>query len=356
MGGRNAFSLLMIGNFIKSDTLFHGVTFTLSGMQAFFVRDGREDFVPFSNGPLLELKTPYGELTVFNSATFSGLGDITSHVISTNRAAMEELETAFRQIREHHPNSLFEIRKDAVSQEITIELSVESTIAEIYKRVSEIANLFALLTCSPIYPDSVRMFGKDQGGNLEILQVYWTMLIEKRTIELATKKRFHSLMPITHSNIDFSKVLEVWFAISDRYSVMVTGIQHEIGFRNEHSIHGEIVLWATQLESISDAENIKKGKYQYPIDMYGSDQVKKGLKQIFVKINKNNLGKNISDLRNEIAHVGRQKNLLRVLSLQELAHIDRYLQITIIAYILTKLGIPHHVIEDYQNKLAPKPE
>jgi hypothetical protein len=200
------------------------------------------------------------------------------------------------------------------------------------------------------------MFGKDREGNLEILHVYWTMVIEKRTIELATMERFHSLMPITYSNIDLSKVLEAWFAISDKCSVIVTGIQHEIGFRNEHSIHGEIVLWATQLKSISEAENIKEEQYEYPIKTYGSDQVKKGLKQIFAKINKKTLGENIGNLRDEIAHVGRPKKLLKVLSLQELANFDRYLQITIIAYILTKLGIPHHVIEDYQNKLTPKPE
>jgi hypothetical protein len=358
MGGRNAFSLLMIGNFVKSDTLFQGVTFTLLGMQAFFVRDGREDFVPFSNTPLLELKTAYGKLTVFNNATFGSLGDITSHIFTMNGEAMEELKTAFGQIKARHPDSHFELRKSALSHDVTIKFSIESSVPQIYKRVSQIANLFALLTCSPVYPASVEIFGKDRQGNLEILHVYWTMVIEKRAIELATKKRFHSFMPITNSNIDLSKVLEAWFAISDKYSVIVTGIQHEIGFRNEHSIHGEIVLWATQLESIKgQARKIKnEEKYQYPMDTYASDQVKKGLNQIFAKINKNSLGENISNLRNEIAHAGKQNDLLRVLSLQELANIDRYLQITIIAYILTKLGIPHHVIEDYQNKLTPKPE
>jgi hypothetical protein len=357
MRGNNVFSLLMVGDFVKRDTLFQGVTFTLMGKQAFFVRDGREDFVPFGTGPLLEVKTAYGRLAVSKSARFGGLRDITSHIISTNRAAMEEIKTAFRQIKEHHADSHFEIRKGSISHDVTIEFGVESGIAEICKQVFQIANLFALLTCSPVYPDSVRVFGKDQEGNLEILHVYWTMVMEKRTIELATNERFHALMPITYSNIDLSNVLEAWFAISDKYSVIVTGIQHEIGFRNEHSVHGELVLYSTQLESISQPENIKKEKrYQYPIDKYGSEQVKKGLKQIFAKINKKTLGENIGELRNEIAHVGKPKRLLKVLSLQEFANITRYLQITIIAYILTNLGIPRQIIEDYENKLTPRPE
>ncbi len=156
-------------------------------------------------------------------------------------------------------------------------------------------------------------------------------------------------MPIRENNIALPAILISWIKSPKIFSTIVPSIQHETGFRDEHPAHGEIVLYATQLESISSR---RSDKYDYPINTYGSDKVKNGLRNIFSNINSESIGKNIGGLRNEIAHVGRPKELLNALSLKDLVYLGQYLQIIIIAYILTNLGVSKEVIEDYQNKFT----
>ena len=61
----------------------------------------------------------------------------------------------------------------------------------------------------------------------------------------------------------------------------------------------------------------------------------------------------IGDIRNEIAHVGRPKHWLATLSLGQLVRISQYLQLTIIGYILTNIGVPANAICTYQDRYSP---
>ena len=64
-------------------------------------------------------------------------------------------------------------------------------------------------------------------------------------------------------------------------------------------------------------------------------------------------GKGIGNLRNEIAHVGKSKQLLKSLSIRDMVNINLYLQMTILGYILDGLGLDKSMITKYQDKFTP---
>lgn len=352
--GENRFRYLLVGDFINVDEKHHNYYFTLTNLQEFFFPIGYKDFVKYSEKPLLSLETPYGKIEIENTASFGHFGkDITSQIFSLDKTALEDLKNSFAEIQNKYPESYFMFKKD-IRYNIHIEINNGGSIYDIGDYIYQIANLFALLIYSPVYPESINIFKHygDKERQFEI-QLYPSMVLEHRTINIAAKNRSHFRMPITQNTIDLQKILENWFLYNKDYSTIISSIQHETGFRDEHTAHGEIVLYATQLESISYNQNINRNdKYEYPINIYGSEKVKSNLKRIFEKINSDKIGENISELRNEIAHVGRPKRLLPVLTLKELVKIEQNLQIIIISYILSELGVSKDVIDKYQDKYA----
>jgi hypothetical protein len=136
----------------------------------------------------------------------------------------------------------------------------------------------------------------------------------------------------------------------------VSSIQHETGFRDEHTAHGEIVLYATQFESISYAAGVKDQKYEYPLATYACPKLRDGLAKTLGKSTLVDTGKAVGELRDEIAHVGRPKQWLANLSLRELVRISQYLQLTIIGYKLTSIGVPADAVTRYQETYAPVTE
>ncbi|EDQ5142195.1 hypothetical protein CQE86_004892, partial [Salmonella enterica subsp. enterica] len=59
-------------------------------------------------------------------------------------------------------------------------------------------------------------------------------------------------------------------------------------------------------------------------------------------------------LRNELAHVDRKKNLMKVMTIGDYIRIGIYLKLIITSHLLSNLGIEKGKIEDYQNHAAPE--
>jgi hypothetical protein len=353
--GRNCFPMLILNDFVRPDKHYTEVTFTLSGMQEFFSPEKRRSLLRLSK-PLDEVETSYGRVGIYSTARLSPVLGIEALIHSDDGVALQELINSFIEIKNSHPKSHFE-QKGEVSHYVAIRLNHGVSISRIYEMVAEIAGLFALLTCSPVYPESISIFNGREEGHLGLLELYPTIIAEQRTMAIATSRKHHDLMPITHSVIDLPKVLETWHAKSfNEYSVIISAIQHETGFRSRHSLHGEIVIYSSLLESISKKEGRTKSKdkYDYSIEKYASQKIQIGLKKVLQKVNeKISIGEIISDLRADIAHVTKKKVLTK-LSLQDLADIVRCLQLIIIAYILIELGIDIPRVQAYQQEFMPK--
>lgn len=350
--GKSGFLCLVIGDFITSKELFFNSSFTLTNMQEFFFPSGYKDLVKYSDKPLVSLKTSNGEINVGNNATFGFFGkDITAQVFSKNVEALDELQKAFEDIQVKHPDAFFMLKKDIayrIAEKTTAGLDIEGILASI----TNISNLFAILTLSPVYPEEIKIV-KGEKEAAVTLSVYPALGLERRTLEICKQSTSHFRMPIKNTNISLADVLETWLQRNRDFSTIVSGIQTETGFRDEHSLHGEIVLYATQFESISYSNKIKDKKYQFPIDTYGIPKISSGILEIFKTVGITDIGVGISDLRNEIAHVGRPKTLLKKLSVRDLMYISRYMHIVIVGYVLSELKIPSDVIKSYVDAFTP---
>jgi hypothetical protein len=233
-----------------------------------------------------------------------------------------------------------------------VSVNSDSDKIRILRTLSFWYNLFAILMYSPVYPELIKL--NVMLDNIPLTSIiYPSVVLERKTYEeLCKRERYHFDMPIRESNIDLARVIANWLKQSDKYTIIVSGIQNETWFRNEHSVHGELIMYATQFESISSLDNAhkEKKKYEYPVNQFGTEEIKNTLIQIFSAVGETDFGKGIGTLRNEIAHVHKPKVLLNCLSLKELAHISVLLRITILGYVLNAIGIDKNVITKYQNK------
>jgi len=350
--GKAGFPYLAIGDFLTPDELFSGIDFSLTSLQEFFYPSGLKDFVKYSERPIYTVDTPFGKMEVGNTATFGSLNsDITSHVYSRDQAALDELSLAFKEIEAKHPDSFFMLKKD-IAYRIFLRFTPEIAISHAYEHITSFSNLFAILIYSPVYPESIRLRKPGTDGHPVTIEIYPSMVLDSRTIELSTRNHSHWHMPITHSTVPLDSIVLTWLQAPQNHSPIVSSIQNETGFRNVHAAHGEIVLYATQLESISHIAGQKGKKYEYPLASHGSQKVCEGLMNAFGKSSLEDVAVAIGDLRNEIAHVGRPKRWLATLSLGQLVRISQYLQLTIIGYILASIGVPADTICAYQDRYS----
>lgn len=352
--GKAGFRFLVVGKFLAENELFSEVSFSLTGMQEFFFPKGYKDSIKYSDQPLFTTYTDYGQIKVGNNANFSMLGkDITAPIYNRNSEALTDLKHAFEEIDSKYENSFFML-KDEISYMVTIKTNVESKIEKLYEYITGISNLFAILIYGPVYPEIIKLKHVDSQGNPSDSTVYPSMVLERRTSNLCKKERSHFHMPITNSNIDLESVITSWLGQSQKYTTIVSSLQNETGFRSEHSVHGELVMYATQLESISHFSKVNNtSKYEYPVSQFSTDKVRSSLAQIFSSAGEADFGRGIGNLRNEIAHVGRPKDLLSTLSIRNMVDISQLLQITILGYVLDAIGIDKNIIAEYQNKLTP---
>lgn len=350
--GKNRFHTLAIGDFLIQDEKIFEIDFSSANLQEFFFPSGSKDFIKYSVQPLFSIATPFGKMEVRNSAEFEKLqDDISSQIYSPEANATAELGDAFKLIANRYPDSNFFLKKD-IKYGVRLKFTNSVAVRQAYSYVRDITNLFALLLNTPVYPEYVNFRKQNAEGNQIKVELYPSMVIDARTIK-CMHKHFHGHMPITQYKVSLDSIVAAWLEKSLSYAVITSSIQHRTGFSTEHTVYGEIILYATQLESISagQANNVK---YQYPVEHYGCKSIQAMLIRIFEAPDLSMLGKSIGNLRDELAHVGKPRVWLNKLSLRNLTHITQLLQLTVHGYVLTEIGVPKTVIDQYQREHLPQ--
>ena len=348
--GKIKFSYLLVGEFALADKKYHNVEFTLTNLQEFFYPKSRKEYIEYAETPLFSLNAPYGKIEIGNAARFGLVGEeISTHIYSSDKGALEELRTAYSKIQTQYPNSTFMLRKD-FEYVVNLKMTDGATIHELVGFVFEIASLFALFFYKPVYPERIVLYIKEEGMRYKV-HVLPAMALENRTVKIAAQEITHALLPITQYTVDLQAVLAKWLQIHSDHSTIIAGIQHETNFRDEHTAAGDIVLYAATLESISYKAKVQNSdRYEYPIAKYASDKLKSGFYNIFKHTKYETIGANIARVRNELVHVGKPKIVLPTLSLLDQVKLGQYMQVVIISHILKEIGITKDVIVKYQNK------
>ncbi|WP_305846016.1 HEPN domain-containing protein [Photobacterium kishitanii] len=348
--GIHGFAYLMIGSFLEESETFGNCRFTFHGMQEFFHPQGHISQVKFTNEILEKIEGVGWTINIENQATFKRLGDrILNLIHTTNSDAMIELDEAFKKIKERHPNAFFNLRnslKYYFNFKKTSEQSSSSYIAD----ANKISALFSILMNKPTFPEEIRLYSHEKPK--EVIHVLSSLCLESRTIDLINRDTSFFFLPINRSKVDMSEVITKWLDCYDEYRVISVTHQYETGFRTLHSAYSDIILYSTQLESINrDLGGATGVKYANPIEFYGSPILVEILSASFAKYNNDSLGENISNLRNELAHVGRPKVLIHSLTIDEYVKIGSLLQLVVVSHLLSKIGFDQSLIHEYQDKL-----
>lgn len=409
------FLYMFIGdNFIGEDEKVKQAVFTTSYLQEFFFSETKKDFIKYSNEALVEFSTNYGTVKVHDFAKGIGIPkdiNITSLLFSLSNDISEELEESFNNIKHHHAN-LF-LKKD-MKYALGIEFSPsKQNLTCLRQFTNSICDLFAILMYCPTYPESISISIEKKGN----FTLYPSIGISKETIELWQEANLsYDLMPIKSSlllstssemnqyqgHIDIKEVMTRWLEQESNFSIIAKGVQSRTKYINLHTAYSKIVLYAAQLEAISQLEMslteeqkilcessnntakelevclkkkrrkyFEKRKYSYPIKNYGNLKIKEQLYVLFTNVSKrlnpknmsidcpekrnHYLGKCIADIRNEIVHSTGKPSELEILNVVEpieVGRISKYLEMVILGYVLNKLEVHPQIISKYQDRFT----
>jgi len=351
--GTHGFSYLVLGDFVQPDKEFDHSRFTFHHMQEFFYPQGRLDDVPYKEGTLEKIEGDGWNIELENRALANDVTDTLANLIITdNEVALNEFSLAFDKVKSDFPQESFLLRK---SLEFLFKYTSDTskTIKDICLDINNISSLFSIFMDRPTFPDEVKIYPNAEA--VTPVTLLSSIHLESRTVVLAKSTPSHFFMPINRNKIDLSNAITTWLELHDSYRVLSTTFQYETNYRTLHSAYSDVVLFSTNIEAVAkDLGMPTSDKYEGPINKYGSEELKVAIKNVFLGHNSESLGKNISDLRNELAHVGRPKKLIKALDINDYVNVSRILKLVVVSHLLEQLGVSQDVIHEYQNRLIPK--
>ncbi|QMG39604.1 hypothetical protein HVY60_03000 [Citrobacter freundii] len=349
--GRHCFQMLLFNGFHDENIPIEYCDLALYGMQEFIHPQGFITQVKYSTDPILTTQGSDWKIEIINNATFSWIGDGLINVVDCrNKDALRKFTDDYLSTKESFPDALFLLREN-LKFYLRYTDAAHRNISEHLTELWKISGLFSILLNKPIIPEEVHV--KFKGGN-ERKPCLFSNSVEQRTIDLALSDISHFMLPLNWKQLNLGDIISNWLEISDEYISLSVTYQNETGYRTLHQAHADIILYATQLESINLSLNgATNTKYTGPIDKYSPTVIREKLESIFSKFNNNDLGKNISDLRNELAHVGRPKILMKKMNIDDYVNIGMYLKVIVTSHLLSQLGLTEELIGEYQQKVTP---
>lgn len=348
--GNHGFRFLAIGEFKVITDLYDHARFTFSHMQEFFCPQGWIDNVKYEDGVIEKIESRDWDIEVENRANFIDVTHSLNNLLLTNNedVAKEIIESVNAILSKHEDENLL-IRK-TLEFIFKFQPKEPKNVQDIYDVLYKVTSLFSIFMNIPIFPDEIKLYG----ANNSSVSILASQSLETRTVELAKSEPSHHFMPINRSAVDLSSCITKWLELYDNYQVLSTTFQYETNFRTLHAAYSDIILYLANVEAIAiDLGTHKKSKYMSAIEKYSSYELVSLLNLRFSKVNSNDLGKNLSDLRGELAHEGRPKKLMKQLDIGDYVEIGRLLKLVVVSHLLSKLGFEQDAIHDYQRKLIP---
>lgn len=352
--GSVGLEFFVIGEHLSCEDRYKTISFALTGLQDFFFPTGFPQHVRYEGKPIHTIKVDFGEVEIFQAVAleFLDLNNIDGWIWSPDNDAMAAMRASLQSIEQERPGARFMLRSD-LAYKFTLRSQTGFSPREADKYVRSISELFALLRFTPTFPEEVFAF-RDIDAGTPSLEVYPWLGLNQSIVIRAKEEQSHHQLPLTVNDIDLPSAVERWLAINSRFDTIISSIQYDVGFRTPHSAHGDLVLFASQLEAISqEAGEPENRKYAYPLERFCYWQLREKLDSLFQRAGVTDISVGISDLRNEIAHINRPKKLLSKLPVSDLMGIARCMQLIVLSYVLDKVGVAETVRGDYQVRLLP---
>lgn len=349
-------TFLIWGAHVKGDQKFNSIYFSFENLKNFFYLNGFEDAIPNSRDPILQVECSNTKVTAFNAGSFQFVGNGIENIIHI----FDEVEnTRLRDVLRNHlikfPGAAAHLRT-GIKTRFGVECDEPESLSFLYDKANLIVDLFSLFFYMPVKLNEVSVCLETESNGPAVYEICTGYTVNQSTFEFGSREINHRQAPINNHKIDLGVTIPKWFDITDQFRSLVASVQGEILSRNEHTAHGEFVLFATQIESISYDLGGKKqfSKYSTAISKFGSLQLIEHLKRICGTSSILDVAKNIKYLRDEIAHVGRPKKYLEIHNLTSVIDISHLMQLVVIGFLFSRLGISTPVISQYQDYHLPK--
>lgn len=351
--GAAGFYFVRMGDFYTEDCPVSEVMLSLTGLQEFFFPKGFKNSLRFSAEPEFTVHAPFGVLEVSHDASFHLIhDDIRPLFHSFDPDVLDELELAYTKIRENRKHAALMLKSN-IAYRLHLKFDVGVSMEKVFEYISLLSGLFAILTYKPCHPENISIITANDAGAPTLHDLYPSLGLNEGTIRACQREDSHFNMPINRSTVDISLVIGEWFRTAGRFSGLASAIQNETGFRTDHATEGNIVLFATQLESIAHDAGRKTEKYEYPLKTHCSEDVQRTLKRLLGCTKCAELGVAIGDLRNEIAHIGRPRKYMTSLSRKHIFDISVCLELVVLGFVLDSIGVPLEARNHYQRQFLP---
>lgn len=352
--GKPKFYAAIFGVHTTPDEKFPGFSLDITNFQEFCHPQGWKDLARYSTEPLFKSKIDELEISIINTGKFSFPGKNLENLFHCkNKVVVEKISKAIFEISQEHKDEEILQRKD-IGWELWAESSIEMCYSEISKNIELLEHLIALLIFSPVCRTEASILRRSNQvvGKFERLPLLSSLFdISKYKIEVLQREisNFHqAITPRTINN--FAEVISNWFKEHEAYQPFVSQIANRFGRYHEHELKAVIVLQLVQLEAISISLGNHKDKYDFPLEKYDKTNIRDSIKSIFGLNGDTKIGKNLSKLRGEIAHLAASNKILSKIGLMGLLKISRCLEIVIASHIYERLGIPSDNIAEFQRK------
>ncbi|NYF34480.1 HEPN domain-containing protein [Stenotrophomonas sp. JAI102] len=346
------FQFAIFGHHFAADSAFIEYTFDIAGADAFFARSGSIALIPFGSEPLFRALSGSCEFSGRFTGTFNSLPPrLSDYILGNDDDAMAELQAAYTTIREKHQDFRPLIKKSA---KFAFKLSIPdgADVMSAQRNCQAVADLFAILFFGPAKLSRLTATVKDEKGFPHEFDVFPWRLSEAGSLQRAADDKSYLHLPLNNLDVNFGELLSKWMQISDKFSTTLSIVQSSTTLISESEVLSRIVLNVAQLEGMAHeaGKHENQKKYQYGIDTYSSPFLSNFLKSL-LRREASDLGKAISDLRNDIAHMGRPRTYLDKMSFRDKYAACLALEAVIIGYVLDQLGASKTSVEKYQKTL-----
>ncbi|WP_407466155.1 hypothetical protein [Xanthomonas campestris] len=350
--GETGFQYAIFGLHCSNDSTFDKFHFDISGAEDFFGNANFRKHSNLSEKPFYSSLLDLGTIEVNWRSQLEFSGNIVTALHDKNSEAMKQLQDALDEIKKEHPDFM-PLYKKNVDYTFTLTPKEDLKIIDAYRACNVIGDLFAIISFSPTR--ILRMFAiaRDESNHPYEMTIFPSQITHHDTLNRIKKIQGTPASTINIDDLDLAKTFAAWTRERANFSTTISRIQSQGFVIASHDVLAGIVLSATQLESIGHQEGQKNNKYQHPIECYACPALK-GALATQLKCTKGSIGQKISDLRNEIAHVGRPKTLLQKLSIREQHEINMMLDLVVLGYLMIKIEVSRVAMEKYQNSLLTK--
>lgn len=354
--GKYRFDFGVFGRHILESDTFEGIWADFTNFQEFCHPQGFKHLAKLSTQPIQSDKKGRIEVSVNNNASLQFVGrDLANNFYSANPAAMAALEEAFQAVEKKYPNEI-DLRTD-IGWVLEVRDKTGLNVKEAIAHASAIEGLLSLLLFKAVRRTEVTLMSRAQEPGFEgkhhalpLLISMFNMDAHKASVVTEEIVHFHS--PITLANFNLAKAILTWLENKESFELFVGIINSSFGRFSQHEIYAEIILLLVQIEAISIGRGYTKAgeKYSSTLGHYGNAALLERLCSILLAKDIKDLGVKLSDLRAEIAHVGRTQVLLKRLGLGQILTIMLALRTVIASHIYALIGVEPGKIDDFQKK------